>query len=53
MTSAISCAFEPSSTTSPTFTRRDAMLHFTPLTRMWPWLTSWRAAQIVGANLAR
>jgi hypothetical protein len=32
---------------------REAMLHFTPLTRMWPWLTSWRAAQIVGANLAR
>ena len=39
--------------TSPTSTRREAMLHFTPLTRMWPWLTSWRAAQIVGANLAR
>ena len=46
-------AVRPSSMTSLTLTRRLAMLHLTPLTRMWPWLTSWRAAQIVGANLAR
>ena len=39
--------------TSPGATRRLAMLHFTPLTRMWPWLTIWRAEKIVGANLAR
>ena len=33
--------------------RRLAMLHLTPFTRMWPWLTIWRADQMVGANLAR
>ena len=50
---AISCALGPSSITSPTSQRREAMLHFTPLTRMWPCETIWRAAKIVGANLAR
>jgi hypothetical protein len=29
------------------------MLTRLPLTLTWPWLTNWRAAKIVGTNLAR
>ena len=39
--------------TSPSRAWAEGMSRRRPLTRMWPWPTSWRAAQMVGAKPAR
>ena len=53
MNGVISSDFSRTSITSYCVTWNDGMSTFLPLTRKWPWLTSWRAWRRVRAKPAR
>ncbi len=53
MNGVISSDFSRTSMTSWAVTWNDGMSTFLPLTRKWPWMTSWRAWRRVRAKPAR